>query len=149
MTIHAFTDGASRGNPGESGIGVILKDEKGNVLKSLFGYIGTTTNNAAEYTALITCLQVVSKMECRDLVVYSDSELMVRQMEGKYKVREPRLKRYVQEARGLISTAPFQCKIRHVTRDRNKEADHLANLGIDSKQPVHMSNSRGKVDKGL
>ncbi len=138
MTIHAFTDGASRGNPGESGIGIILKDEKGNVLTSIFGYIGTATNNTAEYTALITCLKLASKMDCGDLVIHSDSELLVRQMQGTYKVKEPRLRQLVQEARSLISAASFQCRFNHIVRERNRQADELANHGIDSKQPVHI-----------
>ena len=137
MTIHAFTDGASRGNPGESGIGIVLKDEQGIVLTSIFGYIGKATNNIAEYTALIACLKLAQKKECRNLVVHSDSELLVRQMEGTYKVKEPRLRKFVEEAHALIGSAGFQCKFRHITREYNSEADRLANLGIDSKQPIH------------
>jgi ribonuclease HI len=138
MTIHAFTDGASRGNPGESGVGVILKDVRGNVLTKVSGYIGTKTNNEAEYSALIACLKLTMKTACRDLIVHSDSELMVRQMQGKFKVKEPRLKEYVQQARSLLSQASFQFKILHILRERNKEADELANLGIDSRQPLRV-----------
>ncbi len=136
MTIHAFTDGASRGNPGESGIGIVLKDEKGKTLSSVFGYIGKATNNIAEYTALITCLKVVRQQECKRLVIHSDSELLVRQMEGTYKIKEPRLKKLSQEARGLISGAGFECTFRHITREYNREADKLANLAIDTRQPI-------------
>lgn len=149
MTIHAFTDGASRGNPGESGIGIILKDEKGNVLTSIFGYIGTATNNIAEYTALITCLKMAMKTKCRNLVVHSDSELLVRQMQGKYKVKEPRLRQLFQEAHTLIDSSAFQCRFQHITRDRNKEADQLANLGIDAKQPVRISSDLDGFKKVL
>jgi ribonuclease HI len=138
VTIHAFTDGASRGNPGESGIGILLKDEKGGALTSIFGYIGTATNNVAEYTALVTCLRMVSKLNCTSLVVHSDSELLVRQMQGTYKVTEARLKQFVQEARGIIARAGFRCRFIHVTRERNKEADQLANRGIDSKRAVRI-----------
>ena len=138
MTIHAFTDGASRGNPGESGIGILLKDEKGGALTSIFGYIGTATNNVAEYTALVTCLRMVSKLNCTTLVVHSDSELLVRQMQGKYKVKEPRLKEIVREARGIIDREGFTCRFIHITRERNSEADRLANRGIDSKHPVQI-----------
>jgi Ribonuclease HI len=138
MTIHAFTDGASRGNPGDSGIGVILKNEKGSVLTSVFGYIGHATNNIAEYTALIACLRLAQTKDCRNLVVHSDSELLVRQMEGRYKVKEPRLKKFVEEAHAIIGSARFECRFRHITREYNKEADRLANLGIDSKKPIHI-----------
>ncbi len=138
MTIHAFTDGASRGNPGESGIGILLKDEKGGALTSIFGYIGTATNNIAEYTALVACLRAVLKLNCTNLVVHSDSELLVRQMQGTYKVKEPNLKKFVQEAREIIARGGFTCRFVHVTREHNREADQLANRGIDSKHPVRV-----------
>jgi ribonuclease HI len=138
VTVHAFTDGASRGNPGESGIGIILKDEKGTVLASEFGYIGQATNNIAEYTALIACLKLAKKQDCKNLVIHSDSELLVRQMEGTYKVKEPRLKKLVEQAHAIIGSADFECKFHHITRDHNKDADRLANLGIDSRRPLHM-----------
>ncbi len=138
MTIHAFTDGASRGNPGESGIGVLLKDERGGALTSIFGYIGTATNNVAEYTALVTCLRMVSKLNCTNLVVHSDSELLVRQMQGKYKVKEPTLREFVHQARETITKGGFTCRFIHVTRERNREADELANRGIDSRHPVQI-----------
>jgi ribonuclease HI len=76
------------------------------------------------------------RLHCTNLVVHSDSELLVRQMQGKYKVKEPKLREFVQEARGIIARAGFQCRFIHVTRERNKEADQLANRGIDSKHPV-------------
>jgi len=138
MTIHAFTDGASRGNPGDSGIGVVLRSEKGSVLTSVFGYIGKATNNIAEYTALIACLKLAQTKGCRNLVIHSDSELLVRQMEGTYKVKEPRLKKFVEEAHALIDSARINCTFRHITREYNSEADRLANLGIDSKRPIHV-----------
>jgi ribonuclease HI len=131
MTIHAFTDGASRGNPGESGIGVILKDEHGNTLHEVYGYIGRATNNVAEYTALIQCLERARTMNCTKLVVHSDSELMVRQLNGTYKVKEPTLKRYYQRAQELLRTAPFTFSVVHVARDKNREADALANKAIE------------------
>ena len=138
MTIHAFTDGASRGNPGDSGIGIILKNEKGGLLSSNFGFIGQATNNIAEYTALIACLKLAQKRGCKNLIIHSDSELLVRQMEGTYKVKEPRLKKFVEQAHALIGSADFECKFRHITRDHNKDADRLANFGIDSRRPLHI-----------
>ncbi len=138
MTIHAFTDGASRGNPGESGVGVILKDEKGTTLSSVFGYIGKATNNIAEYTALITCLKLAKKKGCETLVVHSDSELLVRQMEGTYKVKEAHLRRFVEQAKALIVKAGFECTFRHIAREQNRDADRLANMGIDSKRPIRI-----------
>jgi ribonuclease HI len=136
MIITAFTDGASRGNPGESGIGVVLKDETGIVIASHYGYIGQTTNNIAEYTALTTCLKMVQGMNCSALVVHSDSELMVRQLNGQYKVKDQELKKHFQRIKDILAAASFQFEIKHVPREKNREADHLANRGIDTKQAL-------------
>ena len=138
MTIHAFTDGASRGNPGDSGIGIVLKNDKGSIVTSVYGYIGKATNNIAEYSALLVCLRLAQKKGCSNLVVHSDSELLVRQMQGTYKVKEPRLKKFVEDARTLMSQAKIECTFVHITREYNKEADQLANQGIDSKRPIHI-----------
>lgn len=136
MTIHAFIDGATRNNPGDSGIGVILKDEQGKTVKKVFGYIGTATNNIAEYSALVACLKLVNSMQCRKLLVHSDSELMVKQVNGEYRVKDAALKLHFQKVHQLLQNAPFEFEIRHVIREENKEADKLANLGIDTKRPV-------------
>jgi len=134
MTILAYTDGASRGNPGESGVGIILKDERGNILASQFGYIGEATNNIAEYTALATCLKLVKRFRCSTLIVHSDSELIVRQLNGQYKVKDAGLKKHFQQIKKTLSTSPFQFAIKHVPREKNREADRLANQGIDTKK---------------
>ncbi len=131
MTVLAYTDGASRGNPGLSGIGVLLKDEEGNILASHFAFIGNTTNNVAEYTAFVHCLKMARETKCTHLIVHSDSELMVRQLQGSYKVKDKGLRRYFDEARQMLSAAPFTFEIRHVAREQNKQADELANRGIN------------------
>jgi ribonuclease HI len=136
MTISAYTDGASRGNPGESGVGIVLKDELGNVIGSHFGYIGQTTNNIAEYTALVTCLKLARKTKCERLVVHSDSELMVRQLNGQYKVKDEGLKKHFMHIQEILATSPFQFTIKHVPREENREADQLANRGIDTKKRI-------------
>ncbi|RCK72466.1 MAG: Ribonuclease HI [Ignavibacteriae bacterium] len=133
MNLVAYIDGASRGNPGESGIGVIIKDEKRNIIDKISGYIGKTTNNIAEYTALITCLRRVKELNLDSLTVYSDSELLVRQIQGKYKVRNARLKLLFEDVRKLLNEANFEFKIKHIDREENREADQLANAGIDSR----------------
>ena len=136
MTILAYTDGASRGNPGESGIGVLLKDEGGNILASLSDYVGQSTNNAAEYRALLSCLKLAREMRCSKLILHSDSELMVKQVQGMYKVKDAGLKRYFQRVQRFLSTAPFAFEIRHVSREDNHDADELANRGINLKRRV-------------
>jgi ribonuclease HI len=133
MTVHAYTDGASRGNPGQSGIGIVLKDEQGKTLASHFDFIGTTTNNVAEYKALLHCLKMARETKCRHLIVHSDSELMVRQLQGSYKVKDKGLRRYFDEARKTLSSAPFTFEIRHIAREENRQADELANRGINLK----------------
>ena len=138
MTVIAFTDGASRGNPGESGIGIILKDETGNVLFSGGGYLGKATNNTAEYQALIACLKKAYEIQCEKLVVHSDSELMVRQMQGTYKIKDKNLQRYAQEVRKLVGEAAFTFEIKHIAREENHDADMLANAGIDSRQTLRI-----------
>jgi ribonuclease HI len=136
MILHAFTDGASRGNPGESGIGIIVRDGSNEVLISLHGYIGTTTNNVAEYTALLTLLKKAAGMSCTRLVVHSDSELMVRQVNGQYKVRDLVLKKYHQQVMAAIAGLPFAVELRHIPREENRDADKLANLGIDTRSEI-------------
>jgi ribonuclease HI len=138
MTILAYTDGAARGNPGESGIGVVFKDEKGAIVTKLCGYIGEATNNVAEYQALIACLKNAPKTKCSRLVVHSDSELMVRQLLGEYKVKDPNLKLMFQKVQRLLAKASFEFEIKHVAREFNREADRLANLGIDSRKPIQV-----------
>ena len=125
MTILAYTDGASRGNPGESGVGIVLKDEHGKMIASHFGYIGKATNNIAEYTALTACLKLVQGIECSNLVVHSDSELMVRQLNGQYKVKDRGLKKHFQNIQNILTSSPFQFAIKHVPREKNREADQL------------------------
>lgn len=136
MKLLLYTDGASRGNPGDSGIGIVLRDNEGNTIDSLAAYIGKTTNNVAEYVALIAGLQVAQKHPCQHLVVHADSELMVRQLNGTYKVRNERLKRYFREIETLLRTVPFTVTFTHVPREQNAEADALANRGIDEKKPL-------------
>lgn len=133
MTINAYIDGASRGNPGESGVGILLKDERGNVLYSVGGYIGRATNNIAEYVALIECLKRAEAFSCSKLLVHSDSELMVRQVQGTYRVKNEGLRKYYQRVYRMLQKIPFEFEIQHVARENNHDADMLANVGIDSK----------------
>jgi ribonuclease HI len=138
MTILAFTDGASRGNPGESGIGIILKDELGNIISTQYGHIGRATNNIAEYMALVTCLKLVKKIRCINLIVHSDSELMVRQLNGDYKIRNEGIKKLYKRIQTLLASSSFQFKIRYVPRYENRDADRLANRGIETKKRLRV-----------
>lgn len=128
--IIAYTDGASRGNPGNAGIGILLVDEQDNVIKEISEYIGQTTNNIAEYTALVTALKEALELNYDEIEVISDSELMVKQINGEYKVKNAGLKPLYKEACELLKGFK-RFTVRHVRREYNKEADELANIGID------------------
>lgn len=128
MRVHI--DGASRGNPGPAGIGVVFVAPDGTVAERLHRGIGTATNNVAEYSALIVALERAAAMGIQDLEVYSDSELLVRQLEGRYQVKHPTLRPLY--ARAKERMAAFRhVAIHHVPRELNAEADALANSGID------------------
>jgi ribonuclease HI len=125
-----WTDGAARGNPGPAGIGAILKSETGEVLYTGSEYLGHTTNNVAEYKAVLLGLagalaQGISRIEVR-----ADSELLIKQLKGEYRVKSPGLKPLFEEARRLIARFD-SVKLTHIRRELNGEADRLANQGID------------------
>lgn len=125
-----YTDGASRGNPGEAGAGAIIYGEEGTVIKKVKKYLGTTTNNVAEYMALIIALNEALKLKGEVLHLYSDSELMVRQIKGIYKVRDRKMQALWREVKKLLSQF-IQYDIICIDRRKNREADELANLAID------------------
>lgn len=129
LTIHV--DGAARGNPGPAGIGIIARDGQKVVFK-IGEYIGKTTNNVAEYSALIRALEEVLISGHKEAHFFSDSELIVRQVNGEYKVKDANLKILYHQAKALIAKMK-NFAIKHVRREQNKEADELANLGIDGK----------------
>lgn len=138
MILRAFTDGASRGNPGEAGVGIIVVDEGAAPVFTLHGFIGVCTNNVAEYTAMETLLERARGLDCARLIIHSDSELMVRQLTGKYRVKDSVLKSHHAKAVQLLKELPFPFELRHIPREQNREADRLANLGIDEKIPLRV-----------
>ncbi len=135
MKLTANIDGAARGNPGLSGVGVILFDENGECVFEHAEFLGTATNNMAEYTALLRCLHAVKDKfpMCSELHIRSDSELLVKQINGSYRVRDTKLQVYFREAHTLMGTAPWKCTVEHVPREQNRDADRLANRGIDER----------------
>lgn len=128
MRVHI--DGASRGNPGPAGIGVLFLGPDGGVVERLHRGIGQATNNVAEYSALLAALERATTMGVTDLEVYSDSELLVRQLQGRYQVKHPSLRPLYATARKRIAGLSHFA-IHHVPRELNGEADALANRGID------------------
>jgi probable phosphoglycerate mutase len=126
----AHCDGGSRGNPGPAGYGAVIESPEGGVVVRLSEYLGRQTNNYAEYKGLLAVLEWALKHGVRRLRVVSDSELMVRQMKGRYKVKSPGLRPLWEEAqRRALKLEGFE--MRHTLRGGNKEADRLANNAMD------------------
>ena len=128
--ITAFCDGGARGNPGPSGFGVYIQDERGEKVAELSEYLGIRTNNFAEFSGLLAALEFALRHDHPRLRVVSDSELMVRQIKGQYKVKSPDLRPLYEEAKRRIGGLDY-FQIEHVLRNKNKEADRLANLAMD------------------
>jgi len=128
--VVAYTDGGSRGNPGPSGYGVVILGEDGKVLGELSEFLGMRTNNVAEYSGLLAALEFALAKGHPRLRVVSDSELMVKQIRGQYRVQSPDLRPLYEEAkRRIAKLEAFQ--IEHVLRGKNKKADELANQAMD------------------
>ncbi|HVA62125.1 MAG TPA: ribonuclease HI family protein [Terriglobales bacterium] len=123
-------DGGSRGNPGPAGYGVVVSDPGGAVIERLRASVGIQTNNYAEYCGLLAGLRYAVEQQAAQVRVYADSQLLVRQMQGRYAVKSPNLLPLFQEARRLARQIP-DFAIAHVYRDDNSEADGLANLAMD------------------
>ncbi len=128
--VRVHIDGAARGNPGPAGVGILVLRQDGEVLERLHRFIGEATNNVAEYQALLLALDWVGEHGYSDLEVRSDSELLVRQIQGRYQVKNPGLRPLHAQARERIA-ALRRFDIQHVPRAENAEADRLANQGID------------------
>jgi len=132
----AHIDGGARGNPGPAGYGVVIQDPAGHKVAELSEYLGHRTNNYAEYQGLLAVLKYALAHNLTVLKVISDSELMVRQMKGIYKVKHPELRKFHEEAHQMVRKLEH-FEIRHALREHNRDADRLANEAMD----------RGKMQK--
>jgi ribonuclease HI len=130
MKAQIFTDGAARGNPGPAGIGVVIKSA-GKVVLEVSDYIGKTTNNVAEYTACLRGLTEALLLGAKEAELFADSELMVKQIRGEYKVKNEGLSPLFHHLKALIGKFK-KFSITHQVREENKHADELANQGIDN-----------------
>ena len=128
MRLEAYIDGGSRGNPGEAGIGVYFPG-----VARIAEYLGTGTNNFAEYSALVTALRFAVFTRCEELHVFADSELVVKQIQGEYQVKNESIRLLYDSAGRWIRLIP-RFSISHVRRENNKEADKLANLAMDTRR---------------
>jgi ribonuclease HI len=128
VIVHA--DGAARGNPGPAGIGVVVTDGRGRTVAEIAEGIGPATNNVAEYRAVLAGLEAAAEHGARKVLVRSDSRLLVEQLSGRFRVKNPRLIRLHEKARALMKGFR-EVAFEHVPRERNKAADRLANRGVD------------------
>jgi ribonuclease HI len=126
-----MVDGASRGNPGEAGCGAVIFDAAGKTVRELTRYLGRTTNNVAEYEALLMGLEEALRLRVKRLRVESDSELLVRQLNGLYRVKNEKLIRLHQQAQALLRRLDSY-RIIHVRREQNRTADRLANQAVEA-----------------
>ncbi len=130
QTFTAHIDGGARGNPGPAGYGVVITDAQGKKIAEISQYLGHHTNNYAEYNGLLAVLRYAIAQKIEALKIISDSELMVRQMKGIYKVRHPELRKLYEEAQHLTAQIEH-IEIRHALREHNQNADRLANQAMD------------------
>ncbi len=130
MMIKIYSDGGARGNPGKAGIGAILYNEKDEVLATISQFIGQATNNQAEYKAIIAGLKKAKELKASEVIAYLDSELIVKQVRGEYKVKNKDLAPLFLELYKL-KLAFKKSHFIHIPRERNKEADKLANQAMD------------------
>ncbi len=143
MPVTVHIDGGARGNPGEAGAGVVIRDDDGTLLLEAGFYLGRTTNNVAEYNALLRALQWLEQTGTRDgVTILCDSELVVYQLTGQYQVKSPKLRPLFEEAqRRLLRIGRWQ--IRHVPRQDNRRADLLANQAMDEKADIVLTDTAG------
>ncbi len=130
--IVAYIDGASRGNPGPAAAAFVLKDSVGNKVQAKAFFLGHATNNVAEYTALVRALEAIKQLapDCAEVALFSDSELLVKQVNGEYKVKSEQIRPLFLQAVDLL--AEFKSwKIQHIMRDKNKESDKLVNQALN------------------
>src|SRR3989339_877565 len=125
-----YADGASRGNPGNAGIGVIVYDKTGKVVKTVSKYIGKTTNNVAEYNAFLTAFEEAEKLGAEKIKIFIDSELVFKQYLGEYKINNEALKVLLKKIRERVKVFS-NVEVQHILRENNKEADKLANIALN------------------
>src|SRR5215472_17621470 len=144
----AHVDGGSRGNPGPAGYGVVITDQNRQKVASLSEFLGRQTNNYAEYHGLLAALKYALEHHHKSLKVVADSELLVKQIRGEYKVKSPALQELHQQARHMIQKLEW-FSIQHTLREGNQEADRLANLAMDKGMGRASSTaSSGSISRG-
>lgn len=144
--IIIYTDGGSRGNPGPAAAGFVLTDPAGTQLQAKGIFIGRATNNVAEYTAIVKALEAAKQIGAKRVTVFSDSELLVKQVNGEYRVKSEQLRPLFQQARKLLGEFE-NWKVQHVAREKNKEADKLVNRSLDCRRDISVPRASGPVTR--
>ena len=144
MKVKVYTDGASRGNPGSAAVGIVINDENDKEIRTLGKYIGECTNNVAEYTALIESVKLLKELNepFEEINFFCDSELIVKQIRGEYKIKNKDLINLSLEFWKEIKSLNKKFSIRHIPREENKTADLLANKALDE-------TGGNKIDRSL
>ena len=130
MYVVIYTDGACRGNPGPSGIGASIENENGEEIAIVSSFIGNGTNNRAEYMAAIAGVKKAMQLNAEEIELRMDSLLVVRQVEGRWKIKHPNLKILNQELKNVLGSLE-KWRVKHVPREKNQRADSLANMALD------------------
>lgn len=130
--VRLFTDGAARGNPGPAGAGAVIVSPAGHIMAKIGKFLGESTNNVAEYTGLILGLRRAKAMGIKELDVFSDSELLVKQLAGDYAVKAEHLRPLHEEAQALLKAFP-EVRVAHIPREENAAADEMSNRAIDER----------------
>ena len=144
--LKLYVDGAAKGNPGEAGIGVVIMDPQGNTLLRLGQYIGRATNNQAEYRGLIAGLEEALALGGEELVVYTDSQLMERQINGQYRVKDGILKGLHSRVCHLLRSFRSY-RIEHIPREKNREADRLASKAASERQETGVRSQESEMKR--
>jgi ribonuclease HI len=139
MKLKLFTDGGARGNPGPAGIGAVIYDDKNKVLEKLKKYIGETTNNQAEYQALVLGLNKAKDLKATEVECFLDSELVVKQLNGQYKVKDQELAKHFLTIWNLKNDFK-KVTFKHIRREKNELADQLVNEAIDRCECANSAN---------
>lgn len=147
-TLHIYTDGGARGNPGPAGIGVVACSEKGDTVGTYSCYLGEATNNIAEYEGLVAGFKLARELGATDVRFFLDSKLVVEQMKGTYRVKNGNLAGYVEKARALAKGFK-SVSYTHIPREKNKPADALVNEAIDLKKTDPGESAAPPKDKSI
>lgn len=135
LTLIVYTDGGARGNPGPAGFGVVVQDASGKVLEEFGEYLGETTNNQAEYRAMIAALERAKALGATEVAAFADSELLVKQLHREYKVKNAGLAPLFVKIWNLAQSFE-RCTFAHVRREQNRDADRMVNAAIDARGAV-------------